>query len=65
MENRETFILILFHDPHRNDDLRGRVRHVATGQEITFVSQDGLVKALQNTLREQEGKTNEPLNFST
>jgi len=49
--NHETFILTLFHDPARSSDLRGRIRHVASGNETTFVGAAELAQALQDFIR--------------
>ena len=47
MQNHETFILTIFHDPTRSSDLLGRLRHVTSGREITFVDLNELVRLLR------------------
>ncbi|RMF36183.1 MAG: hypothetical protein D6759_03885 [Chloroflexi bacterium] len=53
MERRETFILILFHDPDRVTGLRGRVRHVASGTEVAFIGINELAQALGDLVRRE------------
>ncbi|HDN80016.1 MAG TPA: hypothetical protein ENG33_06090 [Chloroflexi bacterium] len=57
MDRRETFILTIFHDPHRMTDLRGRVRHVASGYEASFIGIAQLAQILRKLLQKgKEGK---------
>ena len=63
MQGHETFILTIFHDPARSSDPRGRLRHVTSGQEITFVDLNELVRLLRQfvikKVEQEEGKDNE------
>lgn len=47
MDHQETFILTLFCDPQRSEELRGRLRHVASNRETTFTSLEELIHLLR------------------
>ena len=51
---RETFILTLVYDPVQSEELRGRVRHVTTGFEATFVGIGELATALKNLIQSRK-----------
>lgn len=46
METHDTFIVTLFRDPQRSAEPRGRIRHVASGREHTFVNLSELTRLL-------------------
>lgn len=48
---KETFILTLIHDPLQGLELRGRVRHVTTGFEATFVGIGELAATLRRFIQ--------------
>ncbi len=51
---RETFVIILFRDPARSIEPRGRLRHVATNREATFKSLEELNSLLREPIQDWE-----------
>lgn len=44
----DTFIITIFRDSRRSAESRGRVRHVASGMEYTFLDLDELAQLLRD-----------------
>ncbi|MBU0493451.1 MAG: hypothetical protein KKA73_17700 [Chloroflexi bacterium] len=61
MPHRETFIVMVFCDPQRRAELGGRLRHVATNQEVTFTNAQELIHLMDQFVTGDPGRpANDP-----
>ena len=60
MKTHDTYILTLFRDPESQAELRGRIRHVVSGNESVFTSTDDLVRLLRE-FADRHGKNEESI----
>ena len=57
MNHQEIFILTIFYDPQRSTELRGRLRHIVSGQETTFKNSEELLGLLHRfTVKQKEAQ---------